>query len=410
MKKMKTKADAKWLVDHARVDILCEHPFFASILMKHEIQITEGAQSKCPTACVDKKGTLWIDKDFVNRLSPAEVRFLLAHEVMHVVYAHLPRMLGRDPEVWNTACDAVINAMLKQERIGSFIDGGVDMPEALDKTADEVYEMLMSQKKKDQQKKSQSDSDEGGGGSNSSGNGDDGEGSGPQGIGQDLLEKETEGLSSANVAEAQNQGKVEIAQAAQACRIAGMLSGTLAKRIQKLLETKTPWHQILEQYMCGHAEMHHSWSRPNKRYAGRFYLPRRERLPSMGEVVVQIDTSGSITDEMINGFMGEVSRIIELCRPSKVHLLYTTTDVEWERTFERDEELEWPVNAYCGGTDMREGVRWAEENAPDAELIITFTDGYTPYPNADDTEIPMIWVITPDGFEGDAPFGETIRV
>lgn len=408
--KTKTKTDVKRLVDRAKVELLLDYPFFGSILLRHDIRITEGSESRCPTACVDKKGTLWVDKDFICKLTPAQIRFLLAHEVMHVVYAHLPRLLGRDPEVWNTACDAVINAMLKEERVGEFIEGGVDMPKAVDMSADDVYAMLMKQKKEQKPQPSDANDEDGGGSSQSGKDDEDGEGSGPGGIGQDLLEKEARGLSSAEAAEAEMQGKIEIAQSAQACRMAGTLSGTMAKRLRELLETKTPWHQILEQYMCSHAEMHHSWSRPNKRYAGRFYLPRRERLPSMGDVVIQIDTSGSITDDMINGFMSEVSRIVELCRPAKVHLLYTTTDVEWERTFEQGEELEWPENSYCGGTDMREGIRWAEENAPEAELIVTFTDGYTPYPDSGDTEIPMIWVITPDGDNDDAPVGETIRV
>lgn len=395
------KTNVQNLIDRAKVSLVLNQPFFGSILLRHNIRLTEGKESKCPTACVDKQGVLWIDKGFAATLSEPQIRFLLAHEVMHVVYAHLPRLLGRDPQVWNVACDAVVNALLKAERVGEFIPGGVDMPEAIDMTADEVYAKLMQKQKKQpqpQQGGAPGKSKEGLGSPN------------PGGIGQDLLSKEAEAISAGEAKEAEAQGKMEIAQAAQACRLAGKLSGGIMDRLREMLESKTPWHQILEQYMCGKAEMHHSWNRPNKRYAGRFYLPRRERIPSMGDVVIQIDTSGSITDKMINEFMAEVARIVELCHPEKVHLLYTDARVEWVRTFERGDEIEWPQNSYGGGTDMREGIEWAKIHAPEADLIVTFTDGYTPFPDDGDTEAPMIWVITDDGIKDDAPVGETIHM
>ena len=56
----------------------------------------------------------------------------------------------RDPELWNIATDAIINANL--ERDGFTIkEGYVNMPEALDYSAEEFYQKLLQEKEKKEQ-------------------------------------------------------------------------------------------------------------------------------------------------------------------------------------------------------------------------------------------------------------------
>jgi hypothetical protein len=52
------------------------------------------------------------------RLSELELRFVIAHEVLHVALRHLPRRRGREPFLWNVACDFVINDWLIQMDVG----------------------------------------------------------------------------------------------------------------------------------------------------------------------------------------------------------------------------------------------------------------------------------------------------
>ncbi|MBV9267639.1 MAG: hypothetical protein JO061_15835 [Acidobacteriaceae bacterium] len=52
-------------------------------------------------------------------LSEAECRFVVAHELLHVSLRHSRRCRGRDPHLWNVACDFVINGWLMEMRIGS---------------------------------------------------------------------------------------------------------------------------------------------------------------------------------------------------------------------------------------------------------------------------------------------------
>ena len=51
-------------------------------------------------------------------LTEQETRFVLAHEILHVALRHMNRRQGRDPYLWNVACDYVINDWLIQMQVG----------------------------------------------------------------------------------------------------------------------------------------------------------------------------------------------------------------------------------------------------------------------------------------------------
>lgn len=402
---MSTKLDA------ARVQLLLAHPFFACIAMKHPMRVVN--ESWCKTACVDAKGCITFNEKFLDTLTIAEVQFLIAHEAMHVVYAHLARMGNRDPKLWNIAADASINDLLTSECVGQMPKGGVWLEGASKKTTEQLYSDLLQNASANQQKSSMGNPD-GNGNQDGNGNGDNGD-DGEDGQGapsltiQDLNPELAKGLSQEDADAQQIQGKLDIAQAMQSARMAGRLSSNLSSKLGEILESKVPWYELLEKHMTAKSEIRHSWTRPNKRFAGRYYLPRRDRLPGMGEIIVSIDVSCSISSKEVSEFIGHLNRIIDQCRPERVHVLYVTTEVEHVETFERSE---YPIrfeqtNRWWGGTDMMEGFRWQEIHAPEADMIITFTDGYTPYGNAD---IDAVWCITKDGTSEDAPFGETIHL
>lgn len=369
----------------AMIALMLRCPFFGSIAMKRPLVLDEDAV----TACVTMDGTIKVNPAFVETLDREQLMFLIAHEAMHVVYAHLPRLMGRDPQVWNIATDAVINDILLRERVGRPIDGGVNMPGAADRTADEIYNDLMKNAPKQKQ--------QGGGGNGGSGNQ-------PPVPVQDLRPEDlSEELSQGEVNRRITTGKMEIAAAAQSARMQGKLSGGLARMLEKYLESTIPWYQVLERFMVGKAEQHHSWNRPNKRLLQAAYLPRRERLPAMGRVVIGVDVSGSISDTEVEGFLGHVNAIIEQCNPSEVVVLYTTSEVEHEDVFRRED---YPVKAtkqrWYGGTDMGAVTEWIDRSDEETDLAVIFTDGYTPEPEKVPCDI--VWVVTTnckmDGFPG----------
>lgn len=99
---------------------------------------------KVRTAGTDNKNVYYSPRFFAT-LSDEEKVFVTAHEILHVAFDHVLRSKGKNHTLWNTATDAVINQILKSENL-PLVDGGVDKAEALNKSAEEMYEQLLKER------------------------------------------------------------------------------------------------------------------------------------------------------------------------------------------------------------------------------------------------------------------------
>lgn len=82
-------------------------------------------------------------------LTKEEQRFVLAHEYLHAGLQHQHRCQGRDPHLWNVACDYVINAWLVEMQIGSMPKQGLLYDESLkERSAEDIYDLLIKDLKK----------------------------------------------------------------------------------------------------------------------------------------------------------------------------------------------------------------------------------------------------------------------
>lgn len=105
------------------------------------------------TAATDGHKIIYSPK-FFNTLSDEQKQFVFAHEVMHVAFNHILRSKGRDQRLWNIATDSVINQILKNEKL-PLAEGGVDIAEAVNHSAEEMYEKLLQKKEQRDQEKQQ---------------------------------------------------------------------------------------------------------------------------------------------------------------------------------------------------------------------------------------------------------------
>ncbi len=403
------------VLERAKANLVYRHPFFASILMRRPMI----ADDTIPTAGVDKRGQIYYNPKFIETLSLEQAIFLMAHEVMHVVAQHAMRLGSRDHLRWNIAGDMWINDILKADNIGQMIAGGVDAPGSKEKTTDELYNSLPPQKcpqcggttGQDQQQ-GQSGQGQGGqpGGQAPGQQGGQGQGKGKHshgnsgkpcscpgghgamgGIGQDLLDRGP-ALNPDEQRQVEAEVKVAVAQAHQVAKMQGKMPSTLGSIVASLIESKVPWYDILERYMTSFSKSESTWARRNRRFRD-FYLPWTGKQPQMGSILLQIDVSGSISQQELNHYAGHMARIVELCRPEKVHVTYVDTrvckHVEFDPLNGEDLKLEFYSG---GGTDMEEGFRWAEQHLEDVEVIVCLTDGYTSFTKAPDKNV--VWVVS----------------
>ena len=86
------------------------------------------------------------NKGFLNTLTFEEQVFAIAHECLHIAFDHIARMKENqlNRKIWNTATDAVINQALLHENL-PMPNKVINMPDAFNKCADEIYDRLMKQ-------------------------------------------------------------------------------------------------------------------------------------------------------------------------------------------------------------------------------------------------------------------------
>ncbi len=130
--------------------LLVKYPFFGSVVANSNF-IAEPAVA---TAGTDGK-TIYYNPNFMESITDEEQMFVFAHEICHIAFDHIFRSEGKDKELWNIATDSIINAFLKQDGL-PIVEGGVDIPEAINYDAEEMYKKLLEEKKQFQQQSSSS--------------------------------------------------------------------------------------------------------------------------------------------------------------------------------------------------------------------------------------------------------------
>ena len=131
--------------------LLIKYPFFGSVIAGTKIiENNDCSSNGIPTAATDGE-CIYYHKEVLKH-SEDELKFMFAHEICHIAFDHINRSENKDKEVWNIATDAVINAFLKKDGL-KLINGVVDMPEAINYDAEELYDTLIKKKNESNENK-----------------------------------------------------------------------------------------------------------------------------------------------------------------------------------------------------------------------------------------------------------------
>ena len=145
---MRTNTD---LIYDTKRKMLAKYPRLGSEIAVANIEFKDDLPYH--TAATDGKN-IFVDPNYFESLNENDRLFLIAHEIMHIKFMHMYRLKDKDGKkrdfnLWNIATDAIINANL--ERDGFTIQkGAVNMPEALNYSAEEFYQKLLEEKEKKQ--------------------------------------------------------------------------------------------------------------------------------------------------------------------------------------------------------------------------------------------------------------------
>jgi predicted metal-dependent peptidase len=379
----------------SKIGLLLDEPFFGALLLN--LKMAE--QAGIGTMATDSVKLVY-DPKFIESTGPIELKTVLAHEALHCALLHPLRRGDRDPQNWNVACDYAVNNLLVETNECArnkgrsepfkFPDGALIDAKYKGQSADQIYGQL-SQKPKDKPQGKGQGQGQGQGGSNSD----------PGGMGgvQDY-----KAASEAEESEQEARWKVALTQAASMAKGRGDLPGELARIIGDILEPKADWRELLRRFVRDRAKDDYAWSRPNPRYMqSGFILPSLDSQ-RLGTIAIAVDTSGSINEEILNGFLSEIEGIMHEARPSKIVLIDCDTRINSVREFEPGDTLPRDFKG-GGGTSFRPVFELLEKDEPPACLIyFTDLDGAMP---RTEPSFPTLWAATA---AGKASFGETIRL
>lgn len=382
---MATMTPAELKMARAKTSLILMHPFYATLAMNMEWVQVEPDHPQIKTMATNGERYYWNPK-FVDTMTLDETKFVICHEIMHVVWTHCFRRGARDPYNWNVATDYVINDMLIKEGIGVMPKEGLNNPQLVQagkEQAEIVYDLLPPPPPPNKQYYV-------------------GDGSGKPGP---LDQLQDPGGSKADRSAQQNLVKVRVAQAANAAKMCGKMSANLERLVSGLLKPKVDWKDVLRRFVSVRAKIDASYAKPKRRFIGDdLYLPSLvgERL---GTMVVAVDCSGSIGQRELNEFATEIYAIHEDCRPAAIDVLYFDSEISHHDHYEADDTPKI-VGHGGGGTDFAPIFEYVDKHGIEPACLVVLTDGFcSSYGNA--PSFPVLWVTTG---QGGMPFGEIVEM
>ena len=398
--------EAQHIVKKGIAAMIMDQPFFAMLAL----QLNLREELTLPTLATDAVNLLY-NPNYVKTLSMEQVKAAVAHEVMHVAFMHTTRRHEREPTKWNCAGDYCINPILKDSNFTLHPTWLYD-DQYREKGAEEVY-LLLPEPPKGQ---CWGDCEAQGG------DGQDDQGSGKQSKKGHLPGQACGGLrepkhsdgsrySEQEQKDLEHQTKVNVSNAATAAKNMGKLPGDLARFVDELLHPKVPWQDHLRRFLEQVTRNDYNWTRPNRRHMmNGWYLPTLYSL-DLGEIVVAIDTSGSIGHEQICQFGAELSAILDTLKPEKVYVVYCDTQVNDDAVQEfTAADLPLDLKPWGGGgTDFRPPFDWVERMGVTPQCMIYFTDLYcNQFP--EEPGYQTFWACFHGDDEMEVPFGEKVII
>ena len=407
----------------SRMRILYNHGFYGLLLMHMIYAVSEEIE----TACTDGV-RITFGIDFLDSLSDSELDFVMMHEILHVVLQHCFRGDVEDPEAYNIAADIVVNSNIMLEngmkassitlsKYGIAMHVAPDGKEGHEYTAEQVYAMLPKNLNK-----------KGNNNLNKKGNNK----SPGSAVGRAKKEISKEQHQPVRVWDDHSRwGKYEeddtlrdvwvkrFEDAAEAIKIRdpsnarGLLPAFAERILKELKKTQTDWRTILNDFIQEEV-VDYSFAPPDRRFDDSpFFLPdfngKEDRVE---DILFMIDTSGSMSDDMIAAAYSEVKGAIDQFNGKlKGWLGFFDAAIIKPQPFSDENEFKIIKPAGGGGTDFQIIFEYVFHHMSDKlpASIIILSDGDAPFPLEKLAGgIPVLWLLNNE--EVNPPWGKVARI
>jgi predicted metal-dependent peptidase len=394
--------------------MFADEPFYCYI-SRH---VRKVPSDKLPTAgvtIVKDQMTMFYSQLLLSHLTDGETRFVIKHELWHLINQHLTSRRQGNPQLWNIATDLAINSLINDDsktdapdwvlmpgKIGKPMDypwlrpGDPNQGKAEEKkgrTIQDVikdlppkmasewyYSKILEEAKKE-------------------GAGQPGEGDSDGGFWGDANSWDDHDIWE-NADEQQREyyeGKVKDILR-KACRHAdstnqwGSVPADMRDHIRRLISNEVDWRKLLRRFtgICQTANWSRSMKRINRKYP---YVHSGRKRGRSAKLLVAVDMSGSVGDRDLELFFGEMENLAKQT---------TFVVAPFDTEISEDDMFEWKKGrriqaerVRCGGTCFEAPTRYMNEHDKEYDGLLILTDGYAPQPGP--CKSRRGWIITCDG-------------
>jgi predicted metal-dependent peptidase len=380
---------------------------------------------------------------FVDKLTVGETAWVLIHEIMHNILLHFSRMKP-NRKLWNCAADYAINILIKDiDPKFKMVKGGLYDEQYKGLPAEVIYEELLKNPNKiPQDYESCGDvTDEdieidpndvvqhgmGGDGEDEEDDKDDKDGSGAGAGDGDGDEDGSAGEEDDDKkASKGGQGKKIVIKKATDTQIQSTVSSVLSKMpdairryYDSLFKAQVDWKKELKKYIKDSIDGI-KYKLPYRRFAhtGTYISGPIRKADILNKIVIIIDTSGSVDDEMIKTFMGEVCGVLAAYPVELMYILSADEKVRTVNTLKNPRLLGTTIISRGGnkkidikgglGTDFRPGFEWIDKELKgNPNIVIYLTDLEGTFPAKPKYDKKVIWCTIKDHV---IPFGKKINI
>jgi len=385
--------------------LLVKYPFFGTIITN----VTYKIDNTLPTAATNGYD-IFYNEEFMDSLTEDEQVFILAHEICHIAFNHMNRLENRDMEIWNIVTDAVINAFLHEDGL-PLVKDVIDIPWASEYNSEELYEVFYENRKLFQDLLDKL-KQEGKSGNNNDGSsfGHDSHARWGQG-----KKKEKPGSSEEDKKEQRRKKRIENEQEAfnedgekksfeknndtkkdqlekiqkqirdnQISRQAGNGPSTYLRKLEEIGVSGglIDWRRLLS----NNVNFDLDWSYRNAEVEYNVVSAKLEEIP-IAEVEIVLDTSGSISEDLLKTFLRECKNI---SLNARIKVGCFDTQFYGFNIIRNEYDINNLEYRGGGGTDFDVAVSAFTRRVPNK---IIFTDGWADMPK---NPPEIIWVVIGD--------------
>lgn len=402
------------LITRGRLELVFKANFFSelALALTPEAIADDSPESKRiwrdqkPTMATDGK-RLYFAESFIRTLSFKQMLYIFLHEGLHYGLGHPLRLRGYNMDIMNICADVIVNQMLDD----SLADNGLERPAdivSIENTkqffeipkgmsykelpykfsCEELYKLFVRK------------------------SGESGKGVPKPQWGYVIEQRGDAGdeLTDEELEQRKISTSIELAAAADKAngRKPGSVPGSIQDELNRMRKPVVNWRKHLIDFMIGGRPMISSWARLNKRYRHIARLPHLKKK-EFGQIVIFIDTSGSVGDEYLEQFLGEINSISNMANFEEIITVPVDYVVHEKgvKRFKNGQKITSLRIDGRGGTSFVPAFEWLKKQKDISPMrVIYMTDMEGEFPR-DPYPVKTLWLATTNHV---APWGTTIKM